>query len=164
MNILRNSLSILFFGVSLIWAQVCFSQQHGPEEVYRQYRMILSTSDDFDSLAGLLSSRTLETSHQYIEKMKSRGISEAEAKSALFGGRKRHYKYEKNRKQIDFHQSGDRAIITYKVEEENIPNHFKNKPTVDSVATIEKTIEEVHFINENGWKIDHTVIKPVKSH
>jgi len=155
-----NSLTILVFGISVISAQVCFSQQSGPEEVYHQYRIILSTSADFDSLAGLLSSRTLETSRQYIEKMKSRGLSEAEAKSALLGGRKYIYKYEKRRKQIDIHQAGNKAVITFEVEDENIPNHFKNKPSVDSVETIENTIEEVHFLNENGWKLDRIVVRP----
>jgi hypothetical protein len=155
-----NGLYILILAISLFWAPTCFSQQLGPEEVYNQYRMTLSTKDDFDALDGLLSSRTLETSHQYIEKIKSRGISETEAKSALFRGRKRHYKYEKSRKQVDFHQTGSKAVITFEVESENIPNHFKNKPSIDSVTTIEKTIEEVHFVYESGWKLDHTVIKP----
>ena len=88
---------MLAVGATLVWAQVCFSQQPGPEEVYLQYRMILSTSD------------------------------------------------EKSRKQIDINQSVNKASITFEVEEENLPKHFKNKPSVDSVATIEKTIEEVHF-------------------
>ena len=105
MNKVTNGLSILILAVAMIWVQACFSQQLGPEEVYQQYRVILSTSDDFDALAGLLSSRTLESSRQYIEKMKSRGIAEAEAKSALFGGRRRIFKYEKSRKLVDFHMN-----------------------------------------------------------
>jgi hypothetical protein len=158
-----NILSMLILAASLIWTPICYSQQPGPEEVYQQYRTTLSTKNDFDSLIGLLSSRTLEASNHYIEKVKSRGLSEAEAKSALFGGRKRNFKYEKSRKQVDFQQAGNKAIITFEVESENIPNHFKNKPSVDSVVTIEKTIEEVHFVNENGWKLDHTLITPRKS-
>jgi hypothetical protein len=157
-----NILSMLILAASLIWTPICYSQQPGPEEVYQQYRKTLSTKNNFDSLIGLLSSRTLEASNHYIEKVKSRGLSEAEAKSALFGGRKRNFKYEKSRKQIDFQQAGNKAIITFEVESENIPNHFKNKPSVDSVVTIEKTIEEVHFVNENGWKLDHTLISPRK--
>ena len=158
-----SGLSILILVTSLIWVPVCFSQQSGPEEVYRQYRMILSSKNDFDALAGLLSSRTLKASLQYIEKLKSRGVPEAEAKSNLLKGRKRAFKYEKSRKQTGFNQMGSKAVITFVVEDKNIPNHFKNKPSVDSVATIEKTVEEVHFVNENGWKLDHTVIKPWKS-
>ncbi|MCG8097883.1 MAG: hypothetical protein JAZ05_02205, partial [Candidatus Thiodiazotropha taylori] len=94
--------------------------------------------------------------------LKSRGISEVEAKSTLFRGRQRAFKYEKSRKKTGFHQSDTKAVITFVVEDENIPNHFSNKPSVNSVTTIEKTIEEVHLVNENGWKLDRRVIKPFK--
>ncbi|MCG7983227.1 MAG: hypothetical protein JAY90_10840 [Candidatus Thiodiazotropha lotti] len=158
-----NSLSLLVLISSLFWLPACFSQQPGPQEVYHQYLMILSSSNNFDALSDLLSSRTLKASHHYIEKLKSRGISEAEAKSNLFRGRKRAFKYERSRKQTGIHQSGDKAVITFEVEDEELPDHFKNKPSVDSVVTIEKTIQEVHLVNEKGWKLDHTVIKPGKS-
>ncbi|MCG8057483.1 MAG: hypothetical protein JAY94_17530 [Candidatus Thiodiazotropha endolucinida] len=156
------NLSLLILVISLLWLPVCYSQQAGPEEIYQQYRQTLSSSSDFDALTGLLSNRTLKASYQYIEKLKSRGISEAEAKSTLFRGRQRAFKYEKSRKKSGFHQSGTKAVITFVVEDENIPNHFSNKPSVNSVTTIEKTIEEVHLVNENGWKLDRRVIKPFK--
>jgi hypothetical protein len=153
MNVFSKSLSLLILAISLFWATVCFSQQPPPEEVFRQYRMTLSTSDDFDSLTGLLSSRSIESSRQYIDKMKSRGLSEEDAKTALFRGRK----------QIDFRQTGNKAVISFEVEEENIPNHFKKSPSADTVETIEKTIEEVHFVYENGWKLDRISIKPKRA-
>ncbi|MCG8017387.1 MAG: hypothetical protein JAY97_14335 [Candidatus Thiodiazotropha sp. 'RUGA'] len=157
-----NNLPLLILITSLFWLPACYSQQAGPEEIYQQYRQTLSSSSDFDALTGLLSNRTLKARYQYIEKLKSRGISEAEAKSNLFRGRQRAFKYEKSRKQTDFRQSDRKAVITFIVEDENIPNHFSNKPSVDSVSTIEKTIEEVHLVDENGWKLDHRVIKPFK--
>jgi hypothetical protein len=163
MNVFSKSLSLLILAISLFWATVCFSQQPPPEEVFRQYRMTLSTSDDFDSLTGLLSSRSIESSRQYIDKMKSRGLSEEDAKTALFRGRKQIFEYEKNRKQIDFRQTGNKAVISFEVEEENIPNHFKKSPSADTVETIEKTIEEVHFVYENGWKLDRISIKPKRA-
>ncbi|MCG7964722.1 MAG: hypothetical protein N0E54_18610 [Candidatus Thiodiazotropha taylori] len=156
------NLSLLILVISLLWLPVCYSQQAGPEEIYQQYRQTLSSSSDFDALTGLLSNRTLKASYQYIEKLKSRGISEAEAKSTLFRRRLRAFKYEKSRKKSGFHQSDTKAVITFVVEDENIPNHFSNKPSVNSVTTIEKTIEEVHLVNENGWKLDRRVIKPFK--
>ncbi|MCG8074458.1 MAG: hypothetical protein AB2767_17340 [Candidatus Thiodiazotropha taylori] len=158
-----RDLSFLILVTSLFWLPVCYSQQAGPEEIYQQYRQTLSSSRDFDALTGLLSNRTLKASYQYIEKLKSRGISEAEAKSNLFRGRQRAFKYEKSRKLTKLHQADRKAVITFIVEDENIPDHFGNQASVDSVTTIQKTIEEVHLVNENGWKLDHRVIKPFKS-
>jgi hypothetical protein len=163
MNVISKSLSLLILATPLFWATVCFSQQPPPEEVFRQYRMTLSTSEDFDSLTGLLSSRSLESSRQFIDKMKSRGLSEEDTKTALFRGRKQIFEYETNRKQIGFRQAVNKAVIYFEVEEKNLPNHFNKNTSVDSVKTIEKTIEEVHFVYEDGWKIDRISIKPKKA-
>ena len=155
-------LSILSAVLLLTWLPVCFAQQPGPEEVYRQYRELLSSADGAQSLDRFYSARTVAMRQKIMEKLRAKGKTEAEIQARLFEGDKQRFQYEARRKQIDFKQSDGKAVMTFEVEDKNVPDHFKNNPEIDSVV-INETIEEVHFVYENGWKIDNTVIRLEKA-
>lgn len=153
---------ILSAAMLLIGLPVCFAQQPGPEDVYRQYRKLLSSTNGAHSLDGFYSARTVAMQQKIMKELRAQGQTEAEIQTWLFEGVKKGFQYEASRKQIDFKQSDGKAVMTFEVEDKNVPDYFKDNPEIDSVV-INETIEEVHFVYEDGWKIDNTVIRPKKA-
>jgi len=153
-----NKVFRISFCLSLLVTSVCLAGDSEPEEVYLQYLNAVPSSESARSLDSFLSSRNLSKRNGGVEKLKSKGKIEAEINARIHKQIKRGVSCKDNIEQIDKIKSVGGVTVIYSFKDICSEKMIKKNPGKYKNMTVFNVLE-VHLINEDGWKIDSTLVK-----